>query len=492
MFDVVANNLRLSFCSIPAFLACVFFAVIPAVSAEDNLKNADVEFSSQNENTLNMVLTGLFHRSPAPWVDSCCDGCCGDECYDSCTEPSGDECTGCCDDLFCESDVWTRSTMLPKSQFRNDLECHGIDFKGYASQFYQNVTGGGASRDSEYGGKIDYFLTLDGGKMGFNKGLFVNIHAETRFGQDVNGPARQVSPPNINMLMPNGEQESAITGLYVQQMLNEEIAVVGGKFNSYDLFELIVQTGRGVDGFMNASLVLPTVLARTTSLSFLGAGVMKIQKEGVEGALLVYDTQNSATETGIDDLFSEGAVVLGMWRKFYKIDGKAGYQGIVGNYSSRSYRSVDPSSFIFVPGQGIVVGEESGSWTLTHLMSQTLWQDCCHPKRNITAYTQFGISDGNPNPIAWSGSASVTANGMIHGRENDAIGIGYYYLGLSGDFKQLVNPVVSLRDTQGVELYYKAAVTPWLAITADIQIMDPAQKAQDTTTVAGLRAVASF
>jgi porin len=60
-----------------------------------------------------------------------------------------------------------------------------------------------------------------------------------------------------------------------------------------------------------------------------------------------------------------------------------------------------------------------------------------------------------------------------------------------------------LRDEQGFEAYYNFAITPWMKLTPDIQIIRPAQKDKlsvssgpppvinkasiDTTTVLGLR-----
>ena len=45
---------------------------------------------------------------------------------------------------------------------------------------------------------------------------------------------------------------------------------------------------------------------------------------------------------------------------------------------------------------------------------------------------------------------------------------------------------------QGVELYYNIAVTPWLHVTPDLQIISPAGKSVDTTVVAGLRVKIDF
>ena len=47
-------------------------------------------------------------------------------------------------------------------------------------------------------------------------------------------------------------------------------------------------------------------------------------------------------------------------------------------------------------------------------------------------------------------------------------------------------------DEQGVELYYNIAVNPWLHITPNLQVIDPADKSVDTTVVAGVRVKMDF
>jgi len=72
------------------------------------------------------------------------------------------------------------------------------------------------------------------------------------------------------------------------------------------------------------------------------------------------------------------------------------------------------------------------------------------------------------------------------------MGVAYFYSGLSGDFKDLLAPVLPLDDLQGVELYYNAAITPWFDLTADLQFVEPADSAADTAIVFGLRAKMDF
>ena len=70
---------------------------------------------------------------------------------------------------------------------------------------------------------------------------------------------------------------------------------------------------------------------------------------------------------------------------------------------------------------------------------------------------------------------------------DDAIGIGYFHTGLSDDFVNSLSPLFDLDDVDGVELYYKAAVSKMFDITADLQIVEPAEEQFDTAVVFGLR-----
>jgi porin len=65
-------------------------------------------------------------------------------------------------------------------------------------------------------------------------------------------------------------------------------------------------------------------------------------------------------------------------------------------------------------------------------------------------------------------------------------------MGLTGNVKNLVRPVVPLQNVNGVELYYNAAVTPWFHITADLQVIDGANQRRNTAIIPGLRASIVF
>ena len=79
----------------------------------------------------------------------------------------------------------------------------GVNFDLTLTQFYQGVTSGGVDTNSEYGGKVDYRLKVDGHKLfGLWEGLFASLHAETRFGKDISADAGGFALPNTALLYP--------------------------------------------------------------------------------------------------------------------------------------------------------------------------------------------------------------------------------------------------------------------------------------------------
>ena len=130
---------------------------------------------------------------------------------------------------------------------------HGIKNDIRLSQFYQDVTDGGQNTNSEYGGKLDYILNVDGQKLGLWPGFFVTMHAELQYGDNVLSDAGGLSLPNTAMLYPlPGYDDVAMTGLLFQQALSKNFALAAGKINIVDLWTMIYpEAGYGLEGFMN-------------------------------------------------------------------------------------------------------------------------------------------------------------------------------------------------------------------------------------------------
>ena len=408
--------------------------------------------------------------------------------------PTANVCT-CADQCCGHGDFWTREHLTNGFWgLQPALAEHGIVYEAELTQFYQGVANGGLEQTFKYGGKLDQFVIFEGEKLGLWKGFTAIMHAETRFGEDVLGAASAFDPVNINMLYPTLNNETAITGLQFNQSLNENWALTAGRINTLDLFQtLYPQTGRGVDGFMNTSIFLPLTVGTTIPLVFNGAGSLKMREEKIQGGVLVLDPRDIPTVSGFDDMFANGASIVGLWRVFTELGGRPGSHMFVGSWASGEFQFID-NPWPPVPDLGLIVSPpQTGSWSLLYILEQQLWADVCNPKRNVGLLGQWGYSDPETNVYECVGNVSLQANGVLRGREADSMGIGWFYSGLSSDVKDGLAPLLELRDLTGVEAYYNAAITPWFHVTADLQVVEPGLRdAASTALLFGLRAKISL
>ncbi|QEG33504.1 carbohydrate porin [Bythopirellula goksoeyrii] len=370
------------------------------------------------------------------------------------------------------------------------MEESGVVYVIAGTDFYQGVASGGANETFENGVKIDQFLMLDSTKMGLWEGMTVVIHAESRLGNDVNFDAVAFSPVNVAMLYPkSNEHDTAITGFQLSQALSEEVQFTFGKFNALDMFYMLYpQTGRGVSGFMNASMVIPLSIARVAPLSFMGAGFLTLEGKQVQGGLLAYDTNNITTTSGFDNMFDNGANIMGFWRFFTEFGGLPGSHLFGGVASTGQFTALDPTGWEFSPGQGIVAPQSSGAYTLLYIAEQTLWFDDYDKNRNVTLLSQNGYSDETTSPFQWSTNVAIQSKGLNRRRPNDAIGIGGFYTGISNDLQNLVSSVVDVQDVYGAELYYNMEIAKCFHLTGDLQFVEPGNASNDTAVVVGMRA----
>ena len=316
----------------------------------------------------------------------------------------------------------------------------GITLDVNLTQFFQSVASGGKERAFAYGGKIDYFLNIDGNKAGLWQGFLVTMHAETRYGEDVNDIDGMFSFGNFNMAFPKaGKDVTGITRLILSQSLSDNFMVFAGKINSLDDFALNFTGRNGVERFMNSAMVANIINARTVPYSTYGVGFSVLRKtrrrcSHSSSAILTIMRRRAIWI----ELFANGVLLSGTVKMSVAPLGLPGHQNVGVNWNSRKFTSVDPASFVDIPGQGIVAGQESGSWALWYTFDQYLWVSQTDPNVGWGVFGMAGISDGNPNPVRWNMTLGIGGNSLIPGRQRDTFGVGYFRLGLSSDFKKLL------------------------------------------------------
>jgi porin len=381
---------------------------------------------------------------------------------------------------------------------RTELANHGVQLDVRLIQFYQGVASGGANTNFAYGGKLDYLIKLDGKKMGLWDGLFVNIHAETQFGESITDDAGGMSLPNTAMLYPLPDYHgTAITGLLVEQALNKNFVLFGGKINVIDLWTMIYpRTGGGIDGFMNTNMLAAALpWFRYVNLSFLGGGALVLRDDGqIRGGVLVFDTNNCTTTSGIPQLFDSGAGFMGLWRLFFDIDDKPGRLLFVFGGTTRTYASLSASDWkLDVVDKTISAGKKTGAWTAAVYYDQVLWENPSDKKQNVWFFTGVSISDGNPSFAKWGGFASVEGTGLIPDREKDKAGVGVFYNQLSSELKDLAfDADHKLQDIWGMEAYYNIEIAPWFHLTPNLQVIQNQYRGDDPAVIVGIRSVIDF
>jgi len=412
----------------------------------------------------------------------CCDGAGPEQCGAGCAN-SG--CCNCC---------WHREHLFSDwCGLRPCLASHGIIADLQLTQFYQGVAHGGNEQVFEYGDKLDLYLLADTEKMGLWSGGQLQVHAiDWQFGQNVVIDAVGLAPVNTNLLTPRAEESFGLTTLLYQQQLGGGCVAAVGRTSILDLWSVLYPDyGRGIDGFMNMSLLLPMNGVPSMPVIQNLAGLLKVGQRGLEAAFIVVESNNPATTVGLD--FPNEVTLVALGRLNTCFGGLPGSHTFLASYATGEYTSFDTSGWIIIPGEGVIPASKTGTWMATYLGEQRLWVDPCNPKRYTKLFGKVGFSDVENSPFECTWSISVEAFGAMNCRPNDRIGIGYFYNGLNDDFKDLfalgANP---LEDPHGGEVYYNAEITPWFHLTADLQVINPARQVNDTAIVCGLRGKMDF
>lgn len=430
------------------------------------------------------VLTIVFLSLPAPLFAGGLDGL-----FDA------------VDDPFCSlseldgGHLAERSTLLGDvGGLRPALGEHGVKIDASTTLFYQGVASGGKQEAFQFGGRNDYYVTMDAHKLGLWEGLVIDLHGETRYGEDVFGQTGALSPSNAALLFPvPGEDVTALTGFKLTQIVNENLAVFAGKINVVDGYLNPFAAGKGQTQFMNTAFVLPPIFGRTVPYSSLGAGFAVMHEQYPVASLMIIDPVNQPTNSGFDNFFENGVSLFGELSIPVQIAGCPGHQDLIFSWSNRNVSALDASAYIDTPvGPLPLLGRKNNSWSLMYAFDQYLVVDPDNPQRGWGVFGQFSLSDGNPNPIRWTFTAGLGGSSPLESRPLDTFGVGYYYFQNSTDLKKTLEPIAPIGNEHGVELYYNIGVTPWFHITPDIQWIEPTSETADAAVVVGIRTRIDF
>jgi porin len=401
-------------------------------------------------------------------------------------------------------DFWSRSTFTGDwGGTRNDWAKKGVTFDMSLTQTGMSVISGGKNQGWEYSGRGDLTLNIDTQKLGLWPGGSITVEVEGNYNQSINLDSGTMSPVNTNQIFPTtGSDQLNIPNVTIMHFfLQHYIGVFAGKLatitsHSGDMNEFA--HGKGDTQFLNMAFNFNPTVSLTVPYSTLAAGVIILPTKNPAEAIInimAYDGNGEAESSGFDTVFKGNTNYAIEGRMRTDFFGLTGHQLVGVTYSTRDFASLDQSMHLIIENGAIK--QKDSSWSFHYNFDQYLYE----PKKGqgIGIFGRFGASDGNPNPVHYFYSLGIGGKGVL-GRPLDQFGIGFYYMDISNPkFTAPVETREFLRDEYGIEAYYSLAITPWMKLTPDIQLVRGAQKEKlvstsplvkegiDTATVVGLR-----
>ena len=427
-------------------------------------------------------------------------------------------------------DFWSRPRLTGDwFGFRDEMGKRGVVFDLDFLQILQGTATGGRDTGTSYGGTAEYTLNVDTGKAGLWPGGFFKAYAMSGFGDSENKDSGGIAQ-NMAAVLPFPDTSTALMNLTYMQFFTTWLGVFGGKINLLD--------GDANDfahnfrtQFLNLGLNLNLAIA-LAPLSAWGGGIVVIPFEGATFTAMAFDPNGTPGDNSFDNAFNGGVDVGSEFRATIKPFGLVGHQLVGGFWSNkeRPEMAQDPANIarflittrfprlgdpgpvlrrilerffpqLLVPVRPLKT--QDSTWSVYYNFDQYLWSPSGDPTKGIGMFFRFGASDGEVNPVKNAYNVGLSGNGIVPGRPADTFGIGWSRIDFSGNFIPFLRKTLNLglNHEDAVELYYNVAVTKWLGLTADLQIIDQALKKQlsgnqlkdaDTAVVGGLRAFMRF
>ena len=400
-------------------------------------------------------------------------------------------------------DFWDRPRLTGSWWgLRDELGKKGVVFDADILLSPQGVMTGGRDTGWDFWGNADYTLNIDTGKLGLWPGGFFKIYGDSSFGDSVQPRTSAIGPVNTWLLLPKpDEPASALMNATFTQFLSTKFGVFAGKVFVLDGFKGEF-TGDIRNQFMNTALAFPLALD-LVPISAYGGGVIGLPWEGVILSAMALDASGTPTNSDISEAFDNGTTVVASAQVAIKPFGLVGHQNLGGLWSDKSRLSLiqDPSNFAnfllkekfpllgnpgpilerilerFAPGLLNPVrpaNRDNSTWAMFYGFDQYFWQPAGDPKRGIGMFFNFGAADGDTNPVKYSFATGIGGNGAIPGRKSDNFGVGWAHTQFSDNFVPFLRKQLhlGLEHENAFEMFYNAAITQWLRMSLDLQVID--------------------
>jgi porin len=376
-----------------------------------------------------------------------------------------------------------RDTLTEGFWGLNDsLGAHGIELGIGMTSVYQRNTKGGFStndRKGEFSGSYDVEATFDMMRLlGVEGTLF--IHAEGGWTNSEGIDGQTVGSYFGTNADAGGNRSLDIVEVFYELPITDQLTLVAGKMDLTGFFDGNAYGNDETAQFLNGALVNNPTIPFTD----YGLGVVAIYQLQDNWYLMAAaaDAQADGRETGFNTTFHD--------EDYFFYIAETGvdmaFGSLAGTYRAGLWYDPQPKTH----SDGVKEYRDDTGVYVT--CDQILTKENNDPEdtQGLGMFARYGYAPSKTNDMDHFYSFGLQYQGLIEGRDDDVLGIGY----ARGYFSDGASATYPEDYESVVEAYYNANITPWLSVSPSVQyIVNPG--GSDTTSdavVAGLRTQITF
>jgi porin len=370
---------------------------------------------------------------------------------------------------------------------RSLVERYGLTLQLFYNQYLAWKPEGGAEPGSAFGHSASYdlFGLADLEELAGWPGLDLLLHVKGQYDENVNEAVGALSDPVDDA---DFDQAIYVDELWLEQgLLDDRVRLRAGFLEQQTVFDRNAYANSEDKQFSSTYLDNNGLVPLPNGL---GAVLLVRPADWLEIAAGAADADNVPRRSGFDTAF-DGLKSL---TATFELTARARLPG-----ASRL-----PGAFragVFLDGRRKpVFGRDSatglprtrrGHFGAYLSLDQLAFRERPQSPEGLGLFARAGYADEDTSRVAWFWSAGLQYEGLLPGRSADVLGLGTYQTLPSERYREAVDP--DFGRELGVELYYRIALLPWLAVTPDLQvILDPGASGSDDATVALLRFRVTF
>jgi porin len=416
-----------------------------------------------------------------------------------------------------DQDIWHRDTLTGDwGGARTALAKQGITFDlGYTGEALA-IVDGGVHRGSLYEGLLNLGVDADLGKLyGWNGTTF---HAQV-FQIHGHGPSTYYVQNLMDISNIEAVPATRLYTLWLQQdLFDGRVSVRAGQLAADDEFVVTPSAAGLINGTFGWFTLGSANLPSSGPAYPLATPGIRLQLQPTHNLALLAAafSGDPAGNPGDEDPqrrnrhgtnFSTSGGTFWIAEAQYQIGQDKNSAALPGLYRLGAWyhtgtfddqRLDDAGGSLAAPGSSGIALQHHGDYAIYAEADQTVWREPGTDDQGASVFVRVGTAPGNRNLVDFYADGGLRWQGLLPGRDQDALSLGVAYARISGDAQALDRDTrnftgthIPIRDHEAVvELNYAIQMAPWWTLQPDIQyVVHPGGDVADPADASGTSAI---